>query len=108
MQAQEIVAWLAEHQPEVLEAAMAGIAITPPSYAVEICADKSRYRGGFTVLSSDGSKTYKISFDMALEAWVCSCWQSLKHGQCKHLTAADRLGWKHGRQPEVAVYFGNF
>lgn len=56
-------------------------------------ADGPRYVGGFGVLSSDGSKVYKISFDKAGGYWMCSCTGCIMRGDCKHLA-------QHGRSED--------
>ena len=60
-----------------------------------------RHIFGFLVASSSGRSNYKISFDAAPGAmyWVCSCPGCIRHGQCKHLTAAGLQGRKFGKQP---------
>jgi hypothetical protein len=51
-----------------------------------------RYKGGFLIPSSSGSRNYKISFDLAQLCWTCSCPGCISHGQCKHLSSAGLKG----------------
>lgn len=56
-----------------------------------------RYKGGFLIPSSNGSRYYKICYDVAIMAWTCSCPGAISTGQCKHLTACGLKGRKYGQ-----------
>jgi hypothetical protein len=71
----------------------------PPAYAVKVYPDSVRYKGGFGVRSASSDRIYKISFDTALSAWVCSCPGNISRGKCKHLEAAGLRGRAYGRIP---------
>jgi hypothetical protein len=74
-----------------------------PSNAVEILPDSARYKCRFKVRSASSSKLYLISYDTGPGWWTCSCRGNIRHGQCKHLTAAGLKGRKYGRTalPEI-------
>lgn len=74
--------------------------------AVVTYPDSQRYRGGFGVRSASSNRIYKISFDMAGLYWVCSCAGCIRHGQCKHLTAAGLKGRKFGSQRNEPARLG--
>lgn len=77
----------------------------PPRGAVAL-PDTERYKGRFEIGSASSDRIYRISFDVALMAWVCSCPGAITHGQCKHLSAAGLKGRKYGRQEHEAKKFG--
>lgn len=66
----------------------------------------SRYVGGFLVPSSDGTRNYKICFDLAALCWSCSCPGAISHGQCKHLSACGLKGRKFGKNLTEAKKYG--
>lgn len=70
------------------------------STAVELLPDSDRYKVRFKVRSESSNNLYLISFDNAPGAqyWTCSCRGNIRHGQCKHLTAAGLKGRAFGRQ----------
>lgn len=69
-----------------------------PSTAVEVLPDSDRYKCRFKVRSSSSNRLYLVSYDAAAGYWTCSCRGNIRHGQCKHLTAAGLKGRKYGRQ----------
>lgn len=75
--------------------------------AVEVLPDSDRYKVRFKVRSGSSNKLYMVSYDNAPGAqyWTCSCFGNIRHGQCKHLTAAGLKGRKFGRQ-SLASYIG--
>jgi len=77
------------------------------STAVELLPDSDRYKVRFKVRSESSSNLYLISFDNAPGAqyWTCSCRGNIRHGQCKHLTAAGLKGRAFGRQ-SLESYIG--
>lgn len=79
----------------------------PPAYALRVLPDETRYRCRYEVASQSSNRVYRISFDMALQAWSCSCRGCISHGQCKHLTAAGLYGRKYGKNPEQHRQFTN-
>jgi hypothetical protein len=70
------------------------------STAVELLPDSDRYKVRFKVRSASSNQLYLISYDNAPGAqyWTCSCRGNIRHGQCKHLTAAGLKGRAYGRQ----------
>jgi hypothetical protein len=82
--------------------------IKPPSHAVEVLEDSDRYKCRYKVASASSGKLYMVSFDAAAGAgyWTCSCMGCIRHGQCKHLTAAGLRGRKHGRDSETILKLG--
>lgn len=70
------------------------------STAVELLPDSDRYKIRFKVRSSSSNRLYMVSFDNAPGAqyWTCSCRGNIRHGQCKHLTAAGLKGRAYGHQ----------
>ena len=82
------------------------IKFVPPSIATESCPDTERYKGGFLVRSETSNRKYKISFDMAVLCFKCSCPGCIRFGQCKHLTAAGLKGRNYGKQLDVAKKYG--
>jgi hypothetical protein len=68
--------------------------------AVELLPDSDRYKVRFKVQSESSNNLYLVSYDNAPGAqyWTCSCRGNIRHGQCKHLTAAGLKGRAHGRQ----------
>jgi len=68
------------------------------SSAVETLPDSGRYKIRFKVRSESSNQLYLISYDNAPGAqyWTCSCRGNIRHGQCKHLTAAGLKGRAHG------------
>lgn len=80
---------------------------TPPPGAI-VYPDSERYKFGFGVASSSGTRIYKISFDAAPGAlhWKCSCPGCISHGDCKHLQACGLRGRKYGRQIDFAKKHG--
>lgn len=68
--------------------------------AVEVLPDSDRYKVRFKVRSASSNQLYMVSFDNAPGAqyWTCSCRGNIRHGQCKHLTAAGLRGRQFGRQ----------
>ena len=68
--------------------------------AVEVLPDSDRYKVRFKVRSASSNRLYMVSYDNAPGAqyWTCSCRGNIRHGQCKHLTAAGLRGRKFGRQ----------
>ena len=68
-----------------------------PSNAVEVLPDSDRYKCRFKVRSSSSNRLHLISYDTAVGSWTCSCRGNIRHGQCKHLTAAGLQGRKYGR-----------
>jgi hypothetical protein len=77
------------------------------STAVECLPDSDRYKVRFKVRSSSSNSLYMISYDNAPGAqyWTCSCRGNIRHGQCKHLSAAGLQGRKFGRK-SLASYIG--
>lgn len=75
--------------------------------AVELLPDSDRYKVRFKVRSASSNSLYMISYDNAPGAqyWTCSCRGNIRHGQCKHLTAAGLKGRKFGRQ-SLESYIG--
>jgi hypothetical protein len=75
--------------------------------AVELLPDSDRYKVRFKVRSESSNNLYLISYDNAPGAqyWTCSCRGNIRHGQCKHLTAAGLKGRAYGRQ-SLASYIG--
>jgi len=82
------------------------LAIKPPANALEVFPDSSRYKCIFTIASAGSGHIYKVSFDIAMGAWVCSCPGCIRHGQCKHLTAMGRKGRKFGKNFADAKLLG--
>jgi hypothetical protein len=80
--------------------------IKPPSNALEIFPDSDRYKCIFTIASASSGRVYKVSFDTAQGAWVCSCPGCIRHGQCKHLDAMGRKGRKYGKNFADAKLLG--
>lgn len=68
--------------------------------AVELLPDSDRYKVRFKVRSGSSNRLHLVSYDNAPGAqyWTCSCMGNIRHGQCKHLTAAGLKGRKFGRQ----------
>lgn len=79
-----------------------------PRNAIATYPDSDRYKFGFGVASSSGSRIYKISFDAADGAlyWSCSCPGCISHGDCKHLQACGLRGRKYGKQIDFAKKHG--
>ena len=77
--------------------------------AVEVLPDSDRYKVRFKVRSGSSNRLYLVSYDNAPGAqyWTCSCRGNIRHGQCKHLTAAGLKGRKFGRQ-SLNSYFGGY
>ena len=71
--------------------------------AVEVLPDSARYKCRFTVRSASSNRLYMISFDSASSNWTCSCPGNIRHGQCKHLTAAGLKGHKFGKSALTMV-----
>jgi hypothetical protein len=84
---------------------MSNLITRPPTYALETMPDNDRYKCRYKIASQDSGRVYTVSFDMAIEAWSCSCRGCISHGQCKHLTAAGLYGRKSGRNPRQARLF---
>jgi len=72
---------------------------TIKSTAVEVLPDSGRYKVRFKVRSESSNQLYLISYDNAPGAqyWTCSCRGNIRHGQCKHLSAAGLKGRAFGR-----------
>lgn len=68
-----------------------------PSNAIEVLPDSDRYKCRFKVRSESSNRLYLMSYDTAGSYWTCSCRGNIRHGQCKHLTAAGLKGRKYGR-----------
>jgi len=68
--------------------------------AVEVLPDSDRYKVRFKVRSASSNRLYLVSWDNAPGAqwWTCSCRGNIRHGQCKHLTAAGLKGRRYGHQ----------
>ena len=67
------------------------------SIAVEVLPDSDRYKCRFKVRSASSNQLYLISYDAGPGYWTCSCRGNIRHGQCKHLTAAGLKGRAYGR-----------
>lgn len=80
----------------------------PPSNALRILPDDSRYKCRYEVRSESSDRVYRISFDAAPGAgyWVCSCPGCIRYGSCKHLESAGLRGRKFGRQLDTLKAFG--
>jgi len=68
-----------------------------PATAVEVLPDSDRYKYRFKVRSASSNRLYLVSYDNAAHYWTCSCRGNIRHGQCKHLTAAGLKGRKYGK-----------
>jgi hypothetical protein len=62
-------------------------AIVPalPRGVARVEPDGPRYKSIFQVKSASSNRLYRISFDSAVGAWVCSCPGQIAHLSCKHL-----------------------
>jgi len=65
--------------------------------AIEILPDTDRYKCRVKVRSASSNSLYLVSYDVAIEAWVCSCRGNIAHGHCKHLAALGLKGRKFGK-----------
>lgn len=72
------------------------VTMTMPSSAVETLPDSDRFKCRFKVKSASSNQLYLISYDSAAGWWTCSCRGNIRHGQCKHLTAAGLKGRQFG------------
>lgn len=79
---------------EILKAKVSKIAVTT-------FPDSDRYKMGFGVKSASSDSIYKVSFDMSMGCWKCSCMGCIRHGQCKHLNACGLKGRNHGKDMET-------
>lgn len=70
------------------------------AHAVELLPDSDRYKLRHKVRSASSNQLYMVSWDNAPGAqwWTCSCRGNIRHGQCKHLSAAGLRGRKYGHQ----------